>query len=57
MGRDAAASTLNERALAIREQALETNHPDVAGSLNNLAAIHYAQGTYAKAPYPHAANS
>jgi tetratricopeptide (TPR) repeat protein len=38
-----------ERALAIRERALGPDHPDVATSLNNLAALYYAQGRYAAA--------
>ena len=36
-------------ALAIREQALGPDHPDTAQSLNNLAALYYAQGRYAEA--------
>ena len=39
---------LYERSLAIREQALGKEHPDVATSLNNLAGLYYAQGEYAK---------
>jgi CHAT domain-containing protein len=35
---------LAERALAIREKALGAEHPDVATSLNNLAALYHAQG-------------
>jgi tetratricopeptide (TPR) repeat protein len=37
------------RALAIREKALGPDHPDTAQSLNNLAALYYSQGNYAKA--------
>ena len=37
------------QALAIREKALGPEHPDVAQSLNNLAALYRAQGQYAKA--------
>ena len=41
-----------ERALAIREQALGPEHPDVATSLNNLAELYRIQGYYAEAePY------
>ncbi|CAN5906225.1 hypothetical protein BH20PSE1_BH20PSE1_14300 [soil metagenome] len=36
------------QALAIREQALGPEHPNVATSLNNLAGLYYAQGQYAK---------
>jgi CHAT domain-containing protein/Tfp pilus assembly protein PilF len=35
--------------LAIREKALGPNHPDVAQSLNNLAALYKDQGRYADA--------
>jgi CHAT domain-containing protein len=35
--------------LAIREKALGPDHPDVGLSLNNLAALHRAQGRYADA--------
>ena len=35
----AAARPLFERALAIREKALGPEHPDTAGSLNNLACL------------------
>jgi tetratricopeptide (TPR) repeat protein len=38
-----------ERALALREQALGPNHPEVAQSLNDLAVVYYAQGRYAEA--------
>src|SRR5262249_5251766 len=38
-----------ERALALREKALEPMHPDVAQSLNNLAELYRAQGAYSKA--------
>ncbi|MBW4671734.1 MAG: tetratricopeptide repeat protein [Cyanomargarita calcarea GSE-NOS-MK-12-04C] len=40
---------LAERALAIREKVLGREHPDVASSLNNLAALYKSQGNYAKA--------
>ena len=45
----AEAEPLYERALAIREKALGPEHPDVAMSLNNLAALYRNQGAYAKA--------
>jgi tetratricopeptide (TPR) repeat protein len=38
-----------QRSLAIREQALGANHPDVAQSLHNLAFLYQAQGQYSKA--------
>ena len=38
-----------EAALTIREKALGRDHPDVAGSLNNLAVLYYHQGAYQKA--------
>ncbi|MGI8426308.1 MAG: tetratricopeptide repeat protein [Actinomycetota bacterium] len=37
------------QALALREQALGPEHPDVATSLNNLAELYDTQGRYAKA--------
>src|SRR6266498_69503 len=40
---------LYERALAIREKALGPDHPDVAGSLNNLASIYNLKGDFEKA--------
>ena len=43
------AKPLFQRALAIREKALGSEHPDVAQSLNNLALLYYNQGQYAKA--------
>ena len=38
-----------ERALQIREKALGKEHPEVASSLNNLAALYKATGRYAEA--------
>jgi CHAT domain-containing protein/Tfp pilus assembly protein PilF len=38
-----------QRSLAIREQALGSEHPDVASALNNLALVYYSKGEYAKA--------
>ncbi len=43
------AKPLYQRALGIREKALGPEHPDVATSLNNLAALYRAQGKYAEA--------
>ena len=37
------AKPLYERSLAIREKVLGPDHPDVAGSLNNLAMLLYNQ--------------
>ena len=48
-GRYGEAQLLHERALAIRERALGPDHPDVAGSLNNLANVYWFQGRYAEA--------
>ena len=48
-GRYADAETLYERALAIREKALGSEHPDVAQALNNLAVLYDAQGRYVDA--------
>src|SRR5438445_648492 len=43
------ATIIFSRALAIREKTLGPNHPDVAVSLNNLAALYRTQGQYAQA--------
>ncbi|MEN9244706.1 MAG: tetratricopeptide repeat protein, partial [Gloeomargarita sp. DG02_5_bins_242] len=48
-GRYAEALPLAQRSLAIREQALGKDHPSVATSLNNLAALYRAQGNYGAA--------
>jgi tetratricopeptide (TPR) repeat protein len=48
-GRFSEAIPLAQRALSIREKALGANHPNVANSLNNLAALYRAQGLHAKA--------
>ena len=48
-GRYAEAEPPYKRALAIRERALEPDHPDVASSLNSLARLYTHQGRYAEA--------
>nr|WP_187329212.1 CHAT domain-containing tetratricopeptide repeat protein [Halomicronema hongdechloris] len=48
-GRYQEAIPLAEEALAIRRQQLGERHPDVAASLNNLAALYEAQGRYGEA--------
>jgi hypothetical protein len=47
--RFAQAQPLVERALSIREQNLGSEHPDVAGSLNDLAVLHLHQAQLAEA--------
>ena len=49
MGQYDQALPLYQRALAIREKVLGPEHPDVAMSLNNLAALYRDTGQYAKA--------
>lgn len=49
MGLYPAAEPLYKRSLAIREQALGPEHPDVGQSLNNLAALYADQGRYVEA--------
>src|SRR6185295_1026440 len=44
---------LAERALALREKALGSTHPDVAEILNNLALLYKVQGEYTKAESLH----
>jgi hypothetical protein len=46
IGDYAGAQPSYQRALAIRERALGPDHPNVAGSLNNLATLYHAQGRY-----------
>jgi CHAT domain-containing protein/tetratricopeptide (TPR) repeat protein len=48
-GKYADAIPLAQRALAINEKAFGTDDPNVATSLNNLAALYRAQGSYAEA--------
>jgi tetratricopeptide (TPR) repeat protein len=48
-GRYAEAELLYKRSLTIAEKTLGPDHPDVATSLNNLAALYRAQGRYAEA--------
>jgi CHAT domain-containing protein/Tfp pilus assembly protein PilF len=48
-GRYSDAEPLYKRVLAIHEKALGPDHPDVATSLNNLAAVYNSQGRYADA--------
>ncbi|XYI03998.1 tetratricopeptide repeat protein [Sorangium sp. So ce1128] len=48
-GRFDAALPLAERALALREKALGSEHPDVATSLNDLALLYKAKGDHARA--------
>src|SRR5262245_39738540 len=48
-GRYAAAVPLAEQALAICLRVLGDDHPDTAGSLNNLGLLLQAQGDYAGA--------
>jgi tetratricopeptide (TPR) repeat protein len=47
--RYADAEPLYKRSLAILERALGPDHPDIATSLNNLAAMYGAQGREADA--------
>jgi Tetratricopeptide repeat len=42
------AEPLLERALAVSEKALGSEHPDVATTLNNLAVLYGKQGQYGK---------
>jgi tetratricopeptide (TPR) repeat protein len=49
LGDYAGAQPPYERALALREQLLGPEHPDVATSLNNLAELCESQGRYAEA--------
>jgi tetratricopeptide (TPR) repeat protein len=43
------AEELHKRALAIDEKILGASHPDLAGSLHNVANVYLSQGTYADA--------
>jgi len=48
-GRFSEATEIAEEVLQLREKALGPDHPNVAISLNNLAALYEAQGKYAEA--------
>jgi tetratricopeptide (TPR) repeat protein/predicted Ser/Thr protein kinase len=48
-GAYAEARANHEQVVAIREQVLGLEHPDMAVSLNNLASVHYAMGGYDEA--------
>ncbi|NES21187.1 MAG: CHAT domain-containing protein [Symploca sp. SIO3E6] len=48
-GKYSEAIPLAEKALAIRQRILGQEHPDVATSLNNLAALYESQGRYEEA--------
>ena len=48
-GRYADAIPLARKVLAIREKALGPDHPDLATSLNRLAALYDSQGRFAEA--------
>ncbi|WP_238178440.1 CHAT domain-containing tetratricopeptide repeat protein [Calothrix sp. 336/3] len=48
-GKYTEAIPLLEKVLAILEKVLGKEHPDVANSLNSLAALYYSQGNYSKA--------
>ncbi|HLL83720.1 MAG TPA: tetratricopeptide repeat protein, partial [Longimicrobium sp.] len=45
----ARAETVLQRALAIHEATVSTNHPDVASSLDRLAVLYQTQGLYGRA--------
>lgn len=49
IGQYTEAEPFYKSALAIREKALDPDHPNVATSLNNLAALYFAQGRYTEA--------
>ncbi|MBI3775714.1 MAG: tetratricopeptide repeat protein, partial [Gammaproteobacteria bacterium] len=48
-GQYANAVPVAKKALALAEQTLGANHPNVAGSLNNLAELYRIQGQYKQA--------
>ena len=48
-GRYDRAVVVAKKALQVAEQSMGPNHPDVATSLNNLAALYKTQGQYAQA--------
>jgi tetratricopeptide (TPR) repeat protein len=48
-GKYAEAEPLFQRTLAIREQSLGVNHPDVAQTLNDLGKLYIAQSMYTQA--------
>jgi tetratricopeptide (TPR) repeat protein len=48
-GRYSEAEPLYQQALALRQKLLGDEHPDVATSFNNLAALYESQGRYSEA--------
>jgi tetratricopeptide (TPR) repeat protein len=50
------AEGLLKRALAIREKALGSSHPDVGQSLTNLANLYLHQGKYGEVDLPHSSH-
>ncbi|CAF3341677.1 unnamed protein product, partial [Rotaria sp. Silwood2] len=49
MGEYSKALSLYERSLEIQKIALPPNHPDFAGSYNNIGSVNYSMGEYSKA--------
>ncbi len=49
MGEYSKALSSHEKALAIRQQAFLSNHPDLAASYNNIGLVYYNIGEYSKA--------
>ncbi|CAF1154693.1 unnamed protein product [Adineta steineri] len=47
------ALSTHEKALAIRQQSLPPNHPDLAKSHNNIGNVHYSMGNYLEALSSH----
>ncbi|CAF1020500.1 unnamed protein product [Adineta steineri] len=52
-GNDQEALSYYEKALAIRELSLPSNHPDLGGSYNNIGLVYYTMGDYLKALSSH----
>jgi tetratricopeptide (TPR) repeat protein len=52
MGDYTKALSSHEKALAIKQQSLPANHPDLASSYNNIGLVYYSTGDYSLArPY------
>ena len=53
----AEAESLYKQALALREEALDPEHPDVVSSLTDLAVLYRKDGRYVEAESPRSQNS
>ncbi|CAF1353311.1 unnamed protein product [Rotaria sordida] len=53
MGENSTALSYFEKAVAIRQQSLRSDHPDLAYSYNNIGNVYYSMGNYSEALSSH----